>query len=353
MYERNTGELKIIGAETGEHTVPADILAHMLQRLQRLVLACAASHDGDELKRRFNPSSDLRKRHEIRCGISEAGSYALKISEVDHRSQRTLPQNGDRFSALEMFNDFASAVHNGNHERIRNSIPSSRFQSLLFNGLHDLSPSQSDRWAIDITVGKRPPLRLTYETRRSVKRLQREEQSIQEDGTVIGELKSIDFSARTIVIRHPTTQHTINCSYYDEIEPDLWESRRELVQVTGQVSKNTEKHVTDISDVKLIEPVDFTEFEIEKFISGDRFFRLDPGILVIPKLDEDTKQVFVFSDEELDLHVAAYTIEELYDEIINDLTFAFDEYAKADDADLSPSAIQFKRALNGRIREES
>ncbi len=351
MKERGKGEMKIVGPETEGNTVPADVLVQTLQRLQKLVLIAAAAKEGKGLNRRFKPSAELRQRHTLRCAIPTAGSYAIAVSEVDECPQSSLSHISE-YAALDDVYKVTDAVIEDDIDRVQQVIPDARFRSLMLRTLQDMAPSEGSEWALDFAVGTEKLCRLSYGLRRDVTRILRVDQPEQEEGTVIGELQRIFLDERKIVIRHPVTGTLISCFYEDEIESDIWESRRDYIQVTGQVSRTPEGHVSNVSDVISIEQVDTSPFRISEIDADGVHLRITPPLTVSPELDEETKQVFLFSDEELNLFIAAPTRADLYEEIIADLAFSYREYVKAEDGDLSPAAVEFKNHLSQRLQED-
>lgn len=351
MRERGKGEIKIVGPETEDNTVPVDVLVQTLQKLQKLILIAAAAKDGKGMNRRFKPSAELRERHILRCAIPIAGSYSLAVTEVDQRPQDDLP-HANEYAALDDVYQVTAAVIDDDADAVRQVIQDVGLRSLMLRTLQDMAPSEGSRWALDFGVGTRETRRLAYGLRRDVARILRSDQPEQEDGTVIGELQRIFLDERKFVIRHPVTGTHISCSYEDEVEADIWESRRDYIQVTGHVSRTTEGHVSNVSDVTSIERVDTSSFQISEIeVDGVRL-RLSPPLPVVPELDDDTKQVFLFSDEDLNLFIAAPTRAELYEEIVADLAFSYREYVQASDDELSTAALEFKSRLSQRLQKE-
>lgn len=351
MRELGKGNIKIIGPATEGNTVPADVLVHTLQQLQKMVLIAAAAKEGVGYNRRFKPSAEIRQRHTLRCSIPTAGSYAMPVSEVDVRDQDDLPQvNG--YAALDDVYMITEAVIKDDTQGLRQMLPDTGFRSLMLRTIQDMAPSEGSRWELEFAVGGRGSHRFEYGLRKNVTRILQAEQPEREEGSVIGELQRIYFDECKFIIRHPVTATLISCMYEDEIESDILESRRDYVQVIGQVSRTTEGHVSSVSDVTSIERVDLSPFEISE-ITVDRVrLLINPPLLVSPELDEDTKQVFMFADDELNIYIAAPTRADLYDEILADLAFSYREYVRAPDEDLSPAAVEFKRLLSRRLREE-
>jgi len=352
VRELAKGEVRITGPETEQNTVAADILVQTLQRLQKLVFIAAGAREGSSLKRRFKPTTELRLRHTLRCALPRGGSYAIAIAEVDERSQSDLPQmNG--YAALDDVYDLADAVINEDAERAKAIIPESSFRRLMLRTLQEMAPSEGSAWNLELTVGDRTPRRVAYALRRDVHRMLRQDQpEEQEEGSVIGQLQRIFFDIKKIVIQHPVTETLIECFYDDEIEADIWESRRDYVQVTGRVTRTPEGHVSTVTDVTSIERVDTSPFQIAEIESDELRLRLTPPLEVVAELDEETRQVFLFSDDSLNLHVAAASRAGLYEEVVADLLFSYREYALTPDEELSPAAAELKQRLLQRLKKE-
>lgn len=169
---------------------------------------------------------------------------------------------------------------------------------------------------------------------------------------MIGEVQKIDFVEQKVTVRQPVSGVQVQCPYPSEYEEALCDERRELIQLMGQVTRNAGGAVVSIGDVTMVAAVDLTPFKLECFDSHGRTVRLAPPLTVAPELDDDTQQAFVFSDDELDLHVAAHTRGELHDEIAASLAFAWEQYGSAADDELTPAAQVFKAKLRARMTED-
>jgi hypothetical protein len=93
-------ELAITGAETVDHTVPAEVLARALEGLQRIVLLIAASEENQSIADRFKPSGSLRDRNILRCGVPRASSFAVPI--LLQRSETFFPEPGTKLEPLSL-----------------------------------------------------------------------------------------------------------------------------------------------------------------------------------------------------------------------------------------------------------
>ena len=76
--------------------------------------------------------------------------------------------------------------------------------------------------------------------------------------TVTGELIRINFDENKLFIRVRVTARQLECSYSPETEVDLLESRRGLIQVTGEFVIDETGHRLRLTAVNRIEPVDLS-----------------------------------------------------------------------------------------------
>ena len=351
VRERNTGIISVVGKETEEHTVPVDVLVQILERLQKLVLIAAAANEGVGFQRRFKPSNSLKLQHNLRCAVPTAGSYAIAIVEVDERSQEDLPQLDNGYSALDTVYKFTDAVLDNKLADVQQLVPESGLRNLMLRTLHDIAPKEGAKWAIDFGVNTKQSKRIGFKVRRDVTNILKENAPAEEEGSVIGELQRILLDENKIEIRHPVTEQLIGCTYDNDVEADIWESRRDNVQVIGKIIRSENEHVVSVSDVVSIEQVDLSAYEISEVSDRTISLSVSPPLLVEPRLDEDTKQFFVYDNQSLQIYVVANTRAELYEQIVDDLLFSYKEYALVSDDELTSDAIDFKGILATRLTE--
>jgi hypothetical protein len=170
---------------------------------------------------------------------------------------------------------------------------------------------------------------------------------------VTGELIRVDFEQNLLTLRYPPTQRELQCSYVQEIEDSLIESRRELIQVTGRFTLDGSGNPERMSEVTRIEPVDLSPLSFHDLEHEGRLLRFDPPLYLEPHLDEDTQQLLVICDESLDIRAYAQTREQLTDELTSQVFFLWDEYAMAEPKTLTTGAQALQTALRARFREEA
>jgi hypothetical protein len=341
-------ELRIQGTEPGDHHVPVDVLVRMLNGLQQLTLIFAAAAEHQEIQQRFKPSSELRSRYTLRCGVPTSGSYVMPVSLIDASAQAQLNPLPPILGNIRLFIDAAA---NDNVVQMRELLPESRYRERAFRELRTVAPRKGDRWTVTFSQPNEPTATIDARVTRVVERLLAagaEEQTVM---TVTGELVKIVFDEHKLTIRYPVNNREIECSYLPEIEDDLLESRRGPIQVTGTFVLDAEGHPSRLTNVTRIEPVDLSPLVFGTIEVGERQLKAGPELRFTPHLDEESEQFYVVEDATLDLCVHAPTREELGDEIAVHLLLAWDEYALADPQTLTPKAQELRQALRARLRE--
>lgn len=106
-----------------------------------------------------------------------------------------------------------------------------------------------------------------------------------------------------------------------------------------------------MTNVSRIEPVDLTPFELSRFEWNGRTILADPPVEFHPKLDEETSQLYIVENEELDLNVFADTRQDLINEIVEHIFFVWDAYAKEAPEKMTKSAQELGVVYNTRFRE--
>ena len=342
-----TAELRIQGTEPDDHDVPAEVLVRMLNGLRQMALIFAAAADHQEILHRFKPSAELRSRFTLRCGVPKPGSYVMPVSLVDSSAQGQLQPPPAILGNIRQFIDAAATENVG---RMWDLLPDSRYRERAFRELRSIAPKGGDRWTASFSLPNQAPASIDARVTRVVERLLAagaEEQTVM---TVTGELVKIVFDEHKLTIRYPVNNREIECSYVPEIEDDLLESRRGLIQVTGTFTLDTDGQPNRLSDVTRIEPVDLSPLIFGRIANVGPALIVTPELRLVPHLDE-AKQLYVVEDEGLDLNVYAYTREDLADEIVAHLLFAWDEYAKANPAALTLKAQELRAALLARFKE--
>jgi hypothetical protein len=341
-------ELLVTGPEVEEGIVPAEAIVRLLAGMQQLALVFAAAQEGRPITQRFKPSAELKQRYSLRCGVPAPGSYHLPIDLAD-----VSPHPG-LFSSetlLERMQEFIAAVGVGDRERAKDILPDSKYRDRALREIRSFAPRPGEGWSASFVVKESPPVSLNGKLGKNIDEWLTSGLSEQTLMTVTGELVRINFDENKLFIRIPVSMRQLECTYMPEIEVNLLESRRDLIQVTGEFVVDHEGMPLRLTSVTRIDPVDISPFVFERVEFGGTVLRAKKPLEIVPKLDDETQQLYVASDEGLDLHAFSSTRNELADEIAHHLVFAWNAYARENPEKLTAKAAELAEALRERFEE--
>lgn len=343
-------ELKIrVFGTTEEAVVDAEVLAGILQGIQHAVHIVAMDENNlDPASPNYVPQG-IQKSFPVRCLLPQQGSYALPL-QIGNPDDLTVPEAArkvmDRIDAC--LKGLVSAEHTPYLDLIRNR----RYRIRLLDAFRTMLPKAGATWKLGVSRPQAEEITLTGDCVRNISTLKerlRQHETVAQ--TITGNLQAMDFEARKITILYPENNRELECFYDEELEPELWETRRGLVQVTGTVVVDAEDFPIKIQDVESIQPLDLSDFDIREVAYGESVLRFRPPLVLTPELTE-SKQHMTLRHDELDIDVIASTREELLVELHEQIGILWRNYAEADDAVLSPKARELKQHLLNRVQRE-
>lgn len=341
--------LRVTGPATEGNSVPAEVLVRAIQGVQQSVWLLAAATESGVFRQRFKPDQSFRQRFTLRVSAAQPGSYAMPMSLVDERPQTEI----DTFVGDDVLVRFAEvwrAIADDDLPRVRSIMKDEGYFVRLMQELRRLLPRRGERWGISFGAGAHADVELAVRHRPVVERWL-ENPGEQRETSIIGELRRIDFAVKRVWVLYPPTQREIECSYRDEVEDSIVDARRGLFQVTGQFVLDVEGHSKQLTDVRSIEPVDLSPVELAEIEADGTRLLLDPPLLITPHLDPDEEQHFVASIDELGLTLGGRTRDALFEDLAEQLSFVWREYALAAEDELTEDAQELRRKLLARVRE--
>ena len=344
------GSVTIEGAATQDNTVPAEVLVRTVERLQRLLLLSAGCLEGHDFRQRFKPPAELRAHYQLRLGTAFEGSWGIPFLSTGSEHV------ADRKPAMSFLLSFLLALSANDRAKAESCFPTAKYRDAILFELREMSPSEGQDWSLSLALepedGEPAKVaKLDAATRRRIAEfLIRDSEQV--PGCFIGFLHRLDFESQKMTLVHPTTRVKVTCNYLHEHEETLLKLRRERVQVVGNLTRNASGDVEGISNVTMVQGVDLEPMTISTVTGHGRTLHLSPPLEVRPAIDEDSGQFFTFKHESLDLDIVAPTREDLVDEIYATLVFLWEQYALADDSELTDGAKRLKDQLRTRIRED-
>lgn len=339
--------LTVTGTEVASESVSVEVLVHLLQGFQQLALVFAAAAEDRPLHQRFKPPLDLRQRYHLRCGVSRSGSYSIPLRLVDSTTDNLLPNE----DILPRIAKFIGAVAAGDRTGASTVIPDSRYRDRALLALRSMAPRKGERWKADLQIASLPPVSLNGGIGERALQLRLGDISEETQMTVTGEFIAVNFEQCKVVIRYPPNKRELECFYLPELEVDLLESRRDLIQVTGTFTVDEDGHPRHLTGVNKIEAVDLSPIELDTLEHAGHVLKADSPLRLAPRLDEETQQLYVVEDASLDIHVFAYTREDLITELGRHVFYAWNTYAQATPSELTEAAQRLRETYRRRFRE--
>lgn len=99
------------------------------------------------------------------------------------------------------------------------------------------------------------------------------------------------------------------------------------------------------------QPINLSLIVLNTIQLDRRTLIFQPPLSLKPKLDQEDNSLLVIEQGEINLHVYAPTRKKLYDDLIAELFFLWDEYAKEKDENMTAKARKIKASLLARCQE--
>ena len=327
-YEPEKFDVRIFDQKGDGHFVDLETLTHILQGIQKAIFVLAR----DELRLPSTKAlpAKVKKAFSIRCAVPKPGSYSvpLEFGEYDALLSGDILLESPRLVA-DKFHKCLEALYVGN-EKAFTMIADTNNRKQFFSACRYMLPKAGVKWGVGFSRPQNPQeFQFTAKTVRTIKKIQEsvlthEEARLQ---TVTGYLVKMDFVRRCITLEYPPTNTELHCYYTDDLEVELFENRRELLQVTGSVTyerdKETPKRIVNVDEIQFL---DLSEFILESFSLGDTEIEFKEPLVLLPTLTESS-QFITLQDEHIGIDVIAQTRAELVEELHADLKMLW-EYSQ-------------------------
>lgn len=334
--------------DADEHLVDAEVLARILQGVQRAVHIIAMDENKcDPASLHYVPKG-IQDAFLVRCKVPQPGSYVMPM-QIGNPHDLAAPQSAK--DVVDLLTELLAALAMGEHVPYIEKIQNSRYRIPLLDAFRGMLPKPGATWKLGISRPNIKETTLSGETVRNItmfKERIRQHRTVTQ--TIAGYLQAMQFEARKITILYPENNRELECFYNEELEPDLVDNRRDLVQVTGTVVVDADNVPIKIQDVESIQPVDLSDFVVKEIDCGQVMLRFSTPLTLTPELTE-SKQYMTLQHEGLCIDIIAPTREELLEELHQQIAVLWNEYALEDNGNLTPKAIDLKERLKAEIQE--
>ena len=325
--------------EDGGNEVPVALLMQGLQGLQQLIHFSALSVENKAVRQRVRVSGEMQRNYTFHCRPPEKGSFKVSGRVGDLSRSTLINPNVARVVGLALA--FSHATMEGNEEKLVSLVGDSRLRVRMLDCLRGMAPPPGAGYAFEFQNCVGPAVRLDEVLKQRIEGVLRPEETRQSTRTITGQLSSISFTEHRLSLFYAPKERTLECLYDESLEPMLFENRRALMQVTGQVVDAEDGHPRQIVEVSHIEELDLSPFVVTEFMPK---VPLTAPLRLEPFLSDD-EQLLRLAHEELDIDVFAPTRGELLNELREQLAMLWTEYALEEDENLSDPARQLKARL--------
>jgi len=340
-------EFRFKGDVADSQQLPIEYVINLLTKIRDATYLIVAQAKDITFKERFKPSKEIKDNYIIKCDIPTKGSHVQKLS-YEYIGQ--YPPVINPFSQIE---ESLTFIQDENNSKILHSYPQDKMRAKILSCIREALPKLDSGFYVEIITNSNKnstPLDSRIIQKNITSLIDSTQNIIEEHMMVItGRLVSIDFEKRKIIINHPVTKRNLECYYNEDVEDMLFENRRELVQITGNVTLNENDEPKEITDVISIHGVDLSMFEIDCVNHNDKRLRFKNPLKLTPVLD-GSEQLYTVSYPKLCLEAFAYTRQEVIDDVKSTISCFWDEYVLTKEP-LSGDAISLKQNLIDMMTE--
>lgn len=331
------------------HEVPAAVLTQALSGVQRVVHLIAMHDEQREINARARVTQDIEQRFPVMCHLPTEGSYELPVSIGTQTPDLVDPDVIAKVA--ELSHRVFQALSVGDISSFRDLIPDAAFRRSISKAASDAAPNRRSgyRFGIHSSDGNR-----FFDAHSALPHIQEilqpAQETIEMTSVVTGSFIGVDFEARKLEIKQPTTNIKLECLYRDDVEQLLLNNPRELIQVVGNIELNSDGTLARITDVQDILEVDLSPISLYRVELDQGHLEARQPFTLTPALSE-TQQFYEIEDKELSISLKAFTRDELLDAVNEEIAVIWTEYARESDENLTNEARALKEKLN-RVFEE-
>lgn len=337
------------GEGTRGHTLPAHVLVKSLHNVQRILFVLAKQYLGQQLGQRARVSHEIERKYALRLHMPEEGGYALPAEIGDPSYQLFDPEEIEAVSRK--FHEATHAVNAGDAVGFSNIVPDASYRRSLITLYKGLQPPKRSGLVLSLEDHRRAKIFDGAAASPAIETISRAIEQTDVYYTpsyVTGTLTEMDYVSRSVKLKLMDNRQ-IDVSYSDEEEIELFDLRRDLVQVHGNVTYDKDGIIKSIDSVDEILEIDETPLRISKIKTAVDTMIIEPPLEYDVSFMKDD-QLYELSGD-LDIFLRAETrpeIEEMLDEML-ELFWA--DYVLEDPAKLTPAAQKLASELRKRAKK--
>lgn len=347
MADNRQISFKLEGSAVKAHSVPFKLLASLLDGMQHTFYCIGQEVSGREPQIRGRIPGDIQQACELRRIMEKPGSYEVLAEIADTRQISLFDFDIGKITLDKYMNLITYLDDNPQNEDIKKMFPDSSHRRRILRSVEMYCPREGDEWvlAFNNNAMQRRSV-LTRSARDKIGKLVNPPNV--ELLTVTGELMRLHLDEHKIAILYPATHRILDCFYDIEIEDFIICNLKGLIQVTGRVQLDSSGQPEKIIDVTAINGLDLNTVKLSSISNSDVTLKLSQPLIIEPS----------FVDQEVILEFPAFHIiasgvtrEQAIRVFEEDFIWLWQEYALANDDELTSDAIQLKNDLLSMIKE--
>lgn len=340
--------LRFEGASAKEHRLPALMLVRALEQFQKAVHYIAMVKQGIEINKRARVPSEIEKKFSLICDVSQASSFAQPV-HIGERGQDLFTEEIDDLS--ERVCDTLGAINEGNEDRFLKSIPSRHYRNMILKCVQGMQPSSGSGIVLNLQDYRQRPL---IDGRNSLERIEKlkfvpEQDCSQTLAYVNGTLVEMKFNENRLRLQLLNSKRSVDLNYGLDFEEKLFELRREVVQIHGNIVYDTEGVPETISDIDDVLEIDQSPIYTGEIRTGARVLQPVRAIEFHVAFNKETELYEI--EGEFGVILAAETRPQLESILDEELAMLWQEYAKEDPENLTDKARQLRDDLLASFKE--
>ncbi len=335
--------LRLFGQRGEQHAVPVDVLVQSLTGMQKLIYLFAYDSKGKRLNKKLRVTDEIADKYKLVCMVPEKGSYAIPLRIATPAGQLfQLPEVKDLLNQVQ---SFFEALASTDSKKAREQFKDSTLYRRALQEVRTFIPKADDTWSIGFSLqGGASESVLGRNVSKAISEWTLSGDSSDSITTITGELTGIFFDERKVVVKYHPTQREIDCLYDEDLEELMIENRRQLIQVTGRFTLNSDGHPIKLTDVSNLEPLDLSPITLDEFDYNGKTFRFKETLSLQVELD-DTEQVLLCAKDDLGIDVFAITRDELVSGLEQQIEFLWKEYVQDEHSMFSDDASRLRKNL--------
>jgi len=325
-----------------KNEVPVAVLTQALLVFQQLIHLFALQVEGRSVRQRMRLPEEMKNRYLLQCSPPTPGSFAMQARVGGASADLISPLQAAQ--VIERLHAFSAAAVQGEREHLMDLVADGRLRFRILDCLSKLAPAAGSGYRLSFRNCVGDAVCLEEDLPARIENLLKPPTERHATQTVTGMLDEISFSEHKLTILYTPRNRSLECFYEEDLEPMLFENRRDLIQVTGRVIMDDDNHPKKIVEVEAIRELDLSPFNLTEVSGRSRLIRMREPLTLVPRLSE-SQQLIYLEHEPLDISVFAPTRAELLAELKEQVLVLWEEYAAEDDAVLSVPARSLKQRL--------